>query len=336
MTEKKSRPLGVLLINLGTPDAPTASAIRRYLSEFLSDRRVIGIPRIIWLPILHGFILPFRPRKLVERYAAIWGQEDAPIRIITAELARKVESSLMARQIDDILVRSAMTYGEPSIKSVLDDLQQSGSNEILIIPLFPQYSSTTTAAVFDKLAGVVSKLKVLPNIRYATDYHQDQKYIHAITKSIEARVSDFPPGNRLIFSFHGLPEIQIKQGDPYRSQCETTANIIASNLGLVEDQWQLTFQSRFGPAKWLQPYTSEVLMGLPANGVKQVTVVCPGFAVDCLETLEEVDMLNREIFMNAGGESYTYIPALNAENPHVELMTELVCERLFRREHPDY
>lgn len=331
MADKISKPLGILLVNLGTPDAPTASAIRRYLAEFLSDPRVAAIPRLIWLPILYGFILPFRSMKLVDRYAMIWRDEGAPIRVLTAELASRVEDELVARQINKILVRSAMTYGNPSIRTVLNELQQSGIKDLLVIPLFPQYSAATTAAVFDKLAKVISGSIVFPDIRFVTEYHRQRAYIEAITQSIKARTSEIPDDTKLVFSFHGLPESQIEKGDPYVRQCKASASAIAINLGLPDNQWQISYQSRFGPA-WLKPYTSEVMGELPDLGCSKVVVVCPGFAVDCLETLEEIDVLNRRIFLEAGGKSFTYIPALNAEVSHVEVMVELIIEHLFRTE----
>ena len=314
-----------MLVNLGTPDAPTPAAIRKYLAEFLTDKRVIGIPSVVWLPILYGFILPFRPAKLVANYQAIWGNEHGPIREHTEALAEKVETEIQKEQFGkDLAVRAAMTYGNPSMAQVLNDFLEAGIEEVVILPLFPQYSTTTTAAVFDKFAKVLKGVKEIPGIRLIKDYHDNPTYVHSISKSIDHTVGHLPDDARLLFSFHGLPQAQADAGDPYPAHCHRTAELVAASLGLEDHQWQITFQSRFGPAPWLQPYTSEVLARLPGEGVKQVYIVCPGFASDCLETLEEIEVENRDIFFEAGGESFTYVPALNSSDDHVALIKELV------------
>ncbi|MBV1876505.1 MAG: ferrochelatase [Pseudomonadales bacterium] len=330
----KPSPLGILLVNLGTPDAPTTTAIRRYLAEFLVDPRVVNIPQIIWRPILYSFILPFRPAKLVARYNAIWGNEGAPIRHYTAILAEKVEQSLNRQSIDqpernNFIVKSAMTYGNPSLKSCLAELQQQGAQKLIIIPLFPQYSASTSAAVFDKLAKIFSQTRTLPDIHFLANYHLEPSYINAVVNSIKRVIKkELAADEMLLFSFHGLPQAQADAGDPYPQQCERTAAAIISQLGLRAPQSQITYQSRFGPAAWLQPYTCDVLADLPRQGIRKLFVVCPGFAVDCLETLQEIEVENRDIFMSAGGESYTYIPALNADELHSEVMVKLINSQL--------
>ncbi|HIG41248.1 MAG: ferrochelatase [bacterium] len=333
MPDKESNPLGVLLVNLGTPDAPTTSAIRRYLTEFLLDSRVVNIPRIVWIPILYGFILPFRPRSLVKKYLAIWGDDDSPIREHSLNLAARVQAALVSQQVGrQIVVKSAMTYGNPSISNVLGELREKGVTDLLVIPMFPQYSASTTAALFDKLSRVMRKTRVLPSLRFVTGYHNEPTYIHAITKSIEPFASRITPDTKVIFSFHGLPQALIAMGDPYAAQCQVTANLVAGNLVLEPSQWELTFQSRLGPAEWLKPYTIDAMSELPAQGIKHVILACPGFAVDCLETMEEIEILNRQVFLDAGGETFTYVPALNAEPPHVNVMRDLILDRMYRAE----
>jgi len=321
-------PLGILLVNLGTPDSPTAPDIRRYLEEFLSDPRVVNIPRFIWLPILYGFILPFRPKKLVEKYESIWDSNGAPIRFHTEQLARLLNSNLDSHLNRKCIVQSAMTYGNPSIKSALITLQAQNVKDIIVLPLFPQYAAATTAAVLDKLNSVLSLLPEDPDIRFITDYHDNEQYIEAIVTSLAPHKNDFNSNTKLLLSFHGLPQAQIDAGDPYAKHCETTGKLIAESLGLNSSQWQLTYQSRFGPAPWLKPYTSSTLQALPAQGIKNVIVVCPGFSVDCLETLEEIDDLNRNLFLEAGGEHFTYVPALNAAQAHVDFILKLLDSHL--------
>ena len=327
---KTQEQLAVILLNLGTPDAPTATAIRRYLAQFLSDSRVVSLPRIIWLPILYLFILTFRPRKLVHKYQLIWGRFDGPIRNITRALAEKSQK-LLSRQHQEanITVRSAMTYGEPSVRNVLSDLMNDGITSLLFLPLYPQYAGATTAAAHDQVNRTLSSGSIL-NFRFISDYHEHPAYIHAVTKSIEHYNRYLDSGARLVFSFHGIPLAQADNGDPYPQQCRRTANLVAHNLGLADDEWTLAFQSRFGPAKWLRPYTSEVMAQLPGKGVDNVLVVCPGFATDCLETIEEIKVLNRDLFLQAGGTGFRYVKALNATDDHVAMVADIVDEHLFQ------
>lgn len=329
------KPVGVILVNLGTPDAPTAPAIRRYLAEFLADPRVVSLPRILWLPILYGFVLPFRPSKLVEKYQSIWGKEQGPIREITESLAGKVQSRLDREQLAARpVVRYAMTYGNPPLADAVDQMKHDGVENIIILPLFPQYSAATTAAVFDKLAAGLGRSPTLPSIRFIAEYHQRSEYIRALTRSVEPHMDRLRRGTKLVFSFHGIPIQQAEAGDPYPDQCRRTADLVAHNLAIDEDQWMVTFQSRFGPAPWLQPYTDETLAGLPATGCDKVMLICPGFAADCLETLEEIDIENRHIFMEAGGQEFTYLPALNATDAHVQMVSELLISHLYGSEGP--
>ena len=314
----------VILVNLGTPDEPSAPAIKRYLAEFLSDPRVVTLPRAVWLPILHGAILNVRPRKLVQKYKMIWGTHDGPIRNITAALALRVHEQLTREDPDrQIKVTSAMTYGNPSITSVLNQLCDQGCNDFLFIPLFPQYSSATTGAVFDQVTRALCQ-RTTPLHRFLDQYHQHTAYIHALTKSVEAYNRQINEGAFLLFSFHGIPKSQADKGDPYEQQCQATAERVAHALALEKGQWQVSFQSRFGPAQWLKPYTSDVMAALPGQGRKNILVICPGFAVDCLETIEEIKILNRDIFMAAGGKKFSYIKALNATQDHVELIRTLI------------
>ena len=311
----------VLLVNLGTPDHPDADSIRRYLKQFLSDERVVDLPRWLWLPVLHLIILRVRPPKLVEKYQLVWGTKDGPIRNITGALARRVASRLT-----DQHVSIAMTYGNPSISSALDQL--GDYQRLLVVPLFPQFAGATTGAVQDELARALKGRENQWQVEIIEEYHQDPAYIAALANSIR-RAKSFRDGNPfIVFSFHGIPRAQSDRGDPYRDQCYRTAELVAEQLSLDDKRWRLTFQSRFGPAEWLQPYTDETMESLPAKGERDVLVVCPGFSVDCLETIEEIRELNREIFMEAGGEKFSYVKALNASHPHADVIAGLISRRL--------
>ena len=329
-------PLGILLVNLGTPDAPTAPAIRRYLAEFLADPRLVNIPRLLWLPVLYGLILPFRPAKLIAKYENIWHEAGAPIRYITAALAHKTQLALGRKHLNrQVIVTPAMTYGNPSIKSGIEALQQAEVKDILLLPLFPQYSASTSAACLDKFCKVAANFRYLPSFRFISDYHLEPRYIAAIVQSIRknnasavgsAEGMEAGEAAHLLFSFHGLPQAQADAGDPYPQQCHATARAIAAQLGLRQDQYDVAFQSRFGRAAWLQPYSEEILSSLPARGKRHLTLICPGFAADCLETLEDIEVANRSIFEAAGGRSFHYIEALNASDAHVNLIEGLILD----------
>ncbi len=312
---------GVLLVNLGSPAAPTTSAVRRYLKEFLWDPRVVNLPRFIWWIILHFLVLPFRPRKSLKAYKKIWQQQGSPLTFLSQQLVDKV-----AKQFDSssYSIDCVMRYGKPSIAAKLKQYKKNKIEEIIVIPLYPQYSSTTTASVYDAVAVQLMQWRHIPSLRFVSDYHQNPLYIAAIAKSIEQTWAKKAKNELLLISFHGLPEQLTKWGDPYFEQCHRTAELIAEKLSLSTEQWKIVFQSRFGKAKWLQPYCIEVLQALPKQEIKTVDVICPGFAVDCLETLEEIELTNKEFFMKAGGELYHYIPALNDSEHHVETMVELI------------
>lgn len=311
----------VILVNLGTPDAPEPEPIRRYLKEFLSDPRVVDLPRWLWLPILNGIILRTRPPKLVEKYEFVWGRFDGPVRNITRALADRLQAAMPSLE-----VVSAMTYGRPSISDVLDQLELK--DRLVIVPLFPQYAGATTGAVKDALARALHGRAKKWDIEFIDDYHADNAYIDSLAALIRRSKAYREGQPRIIFSFHGIPQSQARRGDPYPEQCHATASLVAASLDLPADRWMVTFQSRFGPAPWLQPYTDETMAALPEMGVKDVLVVCPGFATDCLETLEEIRLLNREIFLESGGETFNYVKALNATRHHVNVQQKLVNRKL--------
>ena len=317
----------VLLVNLGTPDAPTPGALRRYLAQFLSDPRVVEIPRWIWLTILHGIILRLRPAKSAHKYASIWMPEGSPLKVWTERQALALQL-VMDREQMPVLVRYAMTYGSPSIASQLDALKAEGATRILILPAYPQYSGTTTAPVFDAVSRWSRQCRALPEFRFVNRYHDDAGYIEALAQRIETHWQAHGRGEQLVMSFHGVPERTLHLGDPYHCECYKTARLLAERLGLSKDQYQITFQSRFGKAKWLEPYTEPTVRSLAQRGVKRVDVVCPGFTSDCLETLEEIAMEVRQAFLTAGGEVFHYIPCLNAEPRWIEALAGIAKQHL--------
>jgi protoporphyrin/coproporphyrin ferrochelatase len=313
---------GILLVNLGSPTEPSTKAVRRFLKQFLWDKRVVNIPRPVWWLILHGFVLPFRPKKSAHAYKTIWDAEKgSPLTFFTRQLAEKLAEQLKSQAMT---VDYAMRYGEPSIASKLRRFKELGINDIVVLPLYPQYSSTTTASIYDDFVQELNAWRHLPSFRFIGDYHQNDAYISAVADSIQQAWQQQPKGDLLIMSFHGLPEQLTKLGDPYFYQCQTTAKLIAEKLALTDSQWQLVFQSRFGKARWLQPYCVETLQTLPSQGIKSVDMVCPGFAVDCLETLEEIAITNKELFIAAGGEQYRYIPCLNDSDAQLQIITSLL------------
>ena len=311
---------GVLLANLGTPDSPEPADVRRYLAEFLADPRIVERPRWLWRPILHGVILRVRPRRAARAYRRIWTDEGSPLLAIGQEQAHRLQARLGA----DIPVALGMRYGNPSIAAGLQNLRRKGARRIIVLPLYPQYSATTTGSTFDAVSAELQTWRVVPELRFLNRYHDHPAYLDALAASIREAWSGRPRGERLLFSFHGLPRRYAEAGDPYPDECERTAAAVAERLGLQTDEWLLTYQSRFGPEEWLQPYTDETLRRLAAEGVQSVDVVAPGFAADCLETLEEIAMENHDVFIKAGGREYHYIPALNARPEHIEMMVQLV------------
>ncbi len=311
---------GVLLVNLGTPEAPTAAKLRPYLREFLSDPRVVEIPRLLWLAILHGVILRIRPKRSAHAYASIWTEQGSPLAVHTKALTRKVSDKLGDKAIVDF----AMRYGSPSVSSQIDSLINQGAERLLVLPLYPQYSCSTTASVIDAVGNDFRQRRWLPELRTIHQYHDDPNYIQAVADSISDYRQQHGAADLLLFSFHGTPQRYLLDGDPYHCQCQKTARLVAEKLGLSKDEYKVTFQSRFGKAQWLQPYTDATLKSLPTLGTKSVQVVCPGFSADCLETLEEIKVENRDYFLAAGGERFEYIDCLNSSDTHVELMTQLI------------
>ena len=314
---------GILLANLGTPDAPTPSALRRYLGEFLWDSRVVEIPRLLWWLILHGVILRIRPAQSARKYARIWTSEGSPLLAISRRQAAALAKTLAERCPGPVQVALGMRYGQPSIASALAELRTAGAERLLVLPLYPQYSAATTASTFDAVAAELRTWRWLPELRFIAQYHDDPGYLDALAAQIRADRAE-QPGERLLFSFHGLPKRNLLAGDPYHCQCHKTARLVAERLELAPEQWVVAFQSRFGRAEWLQPYTSVLLTEWGKAGVKSVDVVCPGFAADCLETLEEIAMENRQTFLDAGGERYRYLPALNDASDHITALAGLV------------
>ncbi len=315
----------VLLCNLGTPDEPTPSALRRYLAEFLGDPRVVEIPRPVWLLILHGIILRVRPKKSAAKYAGIWLPEGSPLKVWTEKQATLLRGYLGERG-HQVRVRYAMRYGNPSIASVMDELQAEGVTRVLVLPAYPQYSGTTTASVVDGIMNWARNVRHLPELRFVNRYHDDSGYIHALARTIRAHWAVHGQSDQLVMSFHGVPERTLQLGDPYHCECHKTARLLAEHLGLAKDRYKVTFQSRFGKAKWLEPYTEPTLIELAQKGLKSVDVVCPGFTSDCLETLEEINMEAREAFLHAGGERFAYIPCLNDHPEWIRALAD-VAER---------
>ncbi|WP_127143155.1 ferrochelatase [Pelagibacterium montanilacus] len=307
----KPKKIGVVLLNLGTPDATDYWSVRRYLKEFLSDRRVIETPRLIWWPLLNGVILSLRPQKAGANYAKIWDKDnnDSPLRVITRRQAEKLQAAFAA---DDVVVDFAMRYGNPSTESVIEKLKDAGCDRILMFPLYPQYSATTTGTANDKAFMALRDIRWQPAVRTVPAYFEDPLYVEVLAQSILDGVAalDFEP-DLVITSYHGMPKTYLMRGDPYHCQCYKTTRLVREHLGWAPEKLMVTFQSRFGPTEWLQPYTDETLKALPGKGIKKVAILAPAFSVDCIETLEEIQMEGREEFMEAGGEHYGYIPCLN-------------------------
>ncbi|MEJ2384724.1 MAG: ferrochelatase [Xanthomonadales bacterium] len=311
---------GVLLANLGTPQAPTRGPVARFLREFLSDPRVVDLPRLLWLPLLYGVIIPVRAGRSAKAYREIWWEEGSPLLVLTERLAARVRGLFD----DDSVVEIGMRYGEPSILEGLRRLHEAGVDDLTVVPLYPQFSHTTTSSIFDAVDAALEHLAWRPRQLRVQDYHDHPGWIRAVADSIRVFQADHGVPDRLLFSLHGIPQRYVRQGDPYQIQCTRSVRAIAERLGLDAERWLLTFQSRVGREPWLQPYTDETLEELARSGVRHVQVVCPGFAVDCLETLEEIAMQNREVFEENGGEKLEYIPALNDSDAHARLMRSLV------------
>jgi ferrochelatase len=319
--------VGVLLVNLGTPDAPTPRAVRRYLKQFLSDPRVVELPRWLWWLVLQLYILRVRPARSAALYRKIWTEQGSPLLLYSNALAAAIRERLSARVAGPVTVELSMSYGKPSIDSALQKLYAQGVTRMTVLPLFPQYSSSTTGSVFDAVARSLSGRRYIPEIRFINHYHDAPGYIEAIAASVREFRQRFGEGDRLLFSFHGLPREMVERGDPYLEQCRATSQQVAHALQLADDRWHVAFQSRIGRQEWLRPYTDEVLQRWGKDGVGKIDVVCPGFAADCLETLEEVAMRYAELFAAAGGGELRYVPALNARGDHVGFLCRLIEER---------
>lgn len=311
---------GILLANLGTPDAPTPGAVKRYLRQFLSDKRVVDTSRLLWWPLLRGVILPIRSPRVAKLYQSVWMEEGSPLMVYS----RRQQQALAAR-LPDTPVALGMSYGSPSLASAVDDILAQGVEHIVVLPLYPQYSCSTVAAVWDELARILAKKRAIPGISFIRDYAEHPDYIHALAASVRASFAVHGEPDLLLLSYHGIPQRYANQGDDYPQRCRDTTRELVSALGLPPERVMMTFQSRFGREPWLTPYTDETLKMLGEKGTKHIQVLCPGFAADCLETLEEIAVQNREIFLEAGGKQYEYIPALNADAAHIEMMVNLTA-----------
>lgn len=319
--------LGVLITNLGTPDAPTPAALRRYLGEFLWDPRVVEMPRPLWWLILHGVILRIRPRRAARAYQSVWTEAGSPLLDISKRQAAALQKTLHAQLGPNVQVALGMRYGNPSIASALEQLRETGVRRLLVLPLYPQYSATTTASTFDAVSAVLRQWRWLPDLRFVMSYHDHPAYLDALAASVQRFQAQHPGDAKLLFSFHGIPKRYLLAGDPYHCQCHATARLVTERLGLTHDAWQLAFQSRFGREEWLQPYCDKTLEAWGKAGIERVQVICPGFSADCLETLEEIAEQNHELFLHAGGKRFEYIPALNDEPAHIDALARIVQEQ---------
>lgn len=324
----QSSGVGVLVANLGTPSAPTSGAVRKYLREFLSDRRIVDAPRLTWWFILNLFILPFRPARSAALYRKIWTPNGSPLLISTERIGRDLGSELASRLGTPTPVEIGMRYGEPTLEQGLKQLVTDGCNKVLLLPLYPQYSETTTESTFDAIGKAIGRFENPPELETIEEYCEHPSYIEAMAVRIESAWKDSPFPGKLLMSFHGLPQRYADAGDPYPEHCHRTAKALAARLCLEDASWLLTYQSRFGREPWLEPATDATLTALGADGHNGIDVVCPGFAVDCLETLEEIAITGREQFENAGGTGFRYIPALNDSRRHICALADIVAEKL--------
>lgn len=315
---------GILITNLGTPDAPTASALRRYLGEFLWDKRVVEIPRPIWWLILHGIILRTRPAKSAEAYESVWTEGGSPLMVNGVGQKEALQTKLSQRFAGPVIVELAMRYGNPSIESGLEKLRDAGAQRILVLPMYPQYSAATTASTFDAVANTLKKWRWIPELRFVQHYHDSPSYIQALANSIEENWQENGRGEKLIFSFHGMPKRTLLAGDPYHCECQKTARLVAEKLNLNKDDYLVSFQSLFGKEEWLKPYTDVTLKRLSAEGLKSLDIACPGFSSDCVETLEEILIENKGYFMEGGGERFNYIPCLNVREDLITALEDVI------------
>ena len=322
--QANTHPVGILVTNLGTPTAPTPRAVRKYLAEFLWDRRVVDMPRALWWPILHGAVLRVRPRKSAKLYRSIWTREGSPLLVISQRQISALQGMLDRQCATPVRVALGMRYGEPSLRAALQRLQADGVRRLLVLPLYPQYSASTTASTFDSIVEGLRSWRWIPTLRFINGYHDHAGYIDALCQSIRLAWAERSPPDRLLFSFHGLPKRYIERGDPYDGECRTTARRVAEGLHLADERWMVSFQSRVGREEWLTPHTDELLREWGNAGIKNIHVICPGFSADCIETLEEIEMRAREIFISQGGKTFHYIHGLNDRPEHIEALADLI------------
>jgi len=327
-TQQKASRTAVLLTNLGTPEAATSSALRTYLREFLSDPRVVEIPRFIWLIILHGIILRIRPKKSAKLYQSIWTEQGSPLMVYSEKLTSKVRAKIKLQYGDDVVVDFAMRYGKPSINAALNKFQQQGIDKIIVLPLYPQYAAPTTGSAFDAVVNEIKSWRWIPSLHFISGYHENLNYIKALANSVNEHFTEHGKPEKLVLSYHGMPQLFLERGDPYYHFCCKTTELLVKQLGLAEDDFVMTFQSRFGKAQWLQPYTDNTLSNLAESGTKNIAVISPAFSVDCLETLEELVAENKDIFIDAGGEQFHYIAALNDREDHCDALMDVIGKHL--------
>jgi ferrochelatase len=321
VTQKKS---AIILLNLGTPETATIQGVRQFLRVFLSDPRVVELPRVLWLPILYGVILPFRPKKALKAYQMVWTPEGSPLKTITCKQVQALAARARAEMGDAVEVEYAMTYGEPGIEAQINALTARGVSRIILMPLYPQYSATTTAPIYDQLARYTNNTRHIAEVFLVNAYYDRKDYIAALAASIKEYWRDNGKNQKLLFSFHGIPQRCVDKGDPYYDHCVATVNAVVRELAISEDTWAISFQSRLGKAKWLQPYTDKILEQWAKAGISSVDVICPAFATDCIETLEEIQGENRELFLHSGGQQFGYIACLNDRPDHIEMMWNTV------------
>ena len=330
--EDEGKPvIGILLSNLGTPDQPDRRSLRRYLKQFLSDRRVVDLPRWLWWPLLHGVILNIRPQRSAKLYQSIWQQRGSPLRFHSEDQRQALDEQLQQRHADkpcQLIVEQAMRYGQPSLEATLKKMQRRGVEKIIILPLYPQYSCSTTASTFDAIAASLNAEDYRAELCYINSYYSHPGYINACAEKIQQHWVHSGQSEMLVFSYHGTPQRQRDNGDPYYQQCQDTTRAIAEKLGLEQSQYRCTFQSRFGFAPWLTPYTDKTLQQLASQGTRQVDLFCPGFSSDCLETLEEIAVTNKSLFIDAGGKEYRYISALNSDSAHIDALADIVDQHI--------
>ena len=323
-THKQADKIGVLVTNLGTPQAPTKQALKPYLKQFLSDPRVVEVPKLIWWFILNGVILNLRPKRSAAAYATVWSDEGSPLMVHTSNQAKGLGKRFSEKWGNEVIVEFAMRYGQPSIDNAIETLLNAGARKIIVLPLYPQYCASTTGSTFDAIAHDFVKRRWLPELRFINQYVDHAPYIQCIADSVKSHWETHGRADKVLFSYHGIPKRYLLNGDPYHCQCHKTTRLVAEALGLHKDEYMTTFQSRFGREEWLKPYTDETLKSFPSEGIKSVQVICPGFSSDCLETIEEIGEENREYFMENGGQKYEYIASLNSGDAHLDMLFELL------------